>query len=199
MKRIPDLDPAVMSVEQRTVYDAIASGPRKGVRGPLAVWLHRPELAQNAQALGRYCRYDTMLPPRLSELAILTLARIWGAEYEWYAHKPIAIEAGVSPEVAEAIRVGATPHFDNADEALVHEFIVTLHRDRKVDDALYKRAVDVLRAEGVVDLVGIAGYYTLISMTINVFQVPIPEGAPHALADGLKIAKATESANNAGA
>jgi 4-carboxymuconolactone decarboxylase len=199
MTRIPDLDPAEMSTEQRTVYDAIATGPRKGVRGPLAVWLHRPELARHAQALGRYCRYETMLPPRLSELAILTLARIWGAEYEWYAHQPIAIKAGVSPEIAEAIRIGQPPHFAHADEALIHEFIVTLHRDRKVDDALYSRAVAVLSAQGVVDLVGIAGYYTLISMTINVFQVPIPEGAPHALADGLMIAASANPASKAGA
>jgi len=181
MKRIPDLNVDTMTDAQRTVYDAIASGPRKGVRGPLAVWLHRPALAEHAQALGRYCRYDTMLPPRLSELAILTLARIWGSEYEWYAHKPIALEAGVSADIVESIRLDRRPTFLQSDESVVHEFIVTLHRDRKVGDDLYARAVETLTAEGVIDLVGIAGYYTLISMTINVFQVSPPDGAPHEL------------------
>ncbi|MFT4069565.1 carboxymuconolactone decarboxylase family protein [Paraburkholderia sp.] len=181
MKRIADLDPDQMTPAQRGVYDTIAGGPRKGVRGPLAVWLHRPELAQHAQALGRYCRYETTLPPRLSELAILTLARVWGSEYEWYAHKPIALEAGVSPEVVEAIRTHAQPVFSQPDEAVVHAFLTELHRDRKVSDARYAEAVERLGEAGVIDLVGLAGYYTLISMTINVFRVAQPAGVPNEL------------------
>jgi 4-carboxymuconolactone decarboxylase len=181
MPRIADLDPATMSHAQWRVHDAITSGPRKAVRGPLAVWLHRPHLAETAQALGRYCRYETSLPPRLSELAILTLARIWGAEYEWSAHKPIALEAGLAPELVEAIRAHATPVFAKTDEELVHTFIVTLHRDRHVSDDLYARAVAELGEDGVIDLVGLAGYYTLISMTINVFEVRQPEGMPNEL------------------
>ena len=183
MKRIADLDPDQMTPAQRAVYDAIANGPRKGVRGPLAVWLHRPELAQHAQALGRYCRYETTLSPRLSELAILTLARVWGSEYEWYAHKPIALEAGVSPEVVEAIRTYAMPPFAQSDEAVIHVFLSALHRDHKVSDALYAEAIERLGEAGVVDLVGLAGYYTLISMTINVFQVAQPAGVPNELGE----------------
>lgn len=183
MKRIADLAPEQMTPAQRRVYDTIAGGPRKGVRGPLAVWLHRPELAQHAQALGRYCRYETVLPPRLSELAILTLARLWGSEYEWYAHRPIALEAGVSPEIVEAIRTRTQPGFVRPDEAVVHTFLMELHRERKVSDALYAEAVERLGEEGVVDLVGLTGYYTLISMTINVFQVTPPEGVPNQLGE----------------
>jgi 4-carboxymuconolactone decarboxylase len=183
MKRIADLDPDQMSPAQRDVYDAIASGPRKGVRGPLAVWLHRPELARNAQALGRYCRYETSLTPRLSELAILTLARVWSSEYEWYAHKPFALAAGVSAEVVEAIRTNAEPSFTQADEAAIHAFLTELHRDRKVSDAIYAEAVERLGEAGVIDLVGLAGYYTLISMTINVFQVTQPAGVPNELGE----------------
>jgi 4-carboxymuconolactone decarboxylase len=178
MKRIADLDPGHMTPAQRAVHDTIASGPRKGVRGPLAVWLHRPELARNAQALGQYCRYETSLPPRLSELAILVLAGVWRSEYEWFAHKPIALEAGVSPAVVEAIRTQAAPVFEKKDEAAVHVFLTTLHRDRKVSDTVYANAVEQLSEAGVVDLVGLAGYYTLISMTINVFQVTPPAGVP---------------------
>ena len=177
MKRIADLDPEQMMPDQRSVYDTIASGPRKGVRGPLAVWLHRPQLAQNAQALGRYCRYETSLEARLSELAILIIARIWGSEYEWYAHKPIALQAGVTADVAEAIRTHAVPTFAHEDEAAVYRFLTELHRDRKVSDATYADAVKQLGEAGVIDLTGVAGYYTLISMTINVFQVAPPAGA----------------------
>ena len=181
MKRIADHDPDQMTPAQRSVHDAIASGPRKGVRGPLAVWLHRPELAQHAQALGRYCRYESSLPPRLSELAILVVARVWGSEYEWYAHKPIALAAGVSPELVEAIRSQAVPAFSDASEAAIYGFLMALHRDRKVADAVYAEAVAQLGEPGVVDLVGLAGYYTLISMTINVFQVAPPTGVPDEL------------------
>ena len=94
MNRLPPIDPNNLSDAQRPVYERIANGPRKGVRGPLAIWLQRPELAECAQALGRYCRYDTCLDPRLSELAILMMGRHWLAEYEWAAHKPFALEAG---------------------------------------------------------------------------------------------------------
>jgi 4-carboxymuconolactone decarboxylase len=181
MKRIADLDPDQMTPAQRTVHDAIASGPRKGVRGPLAVWLHRPELAQHAQALGRYCRYETSLPPHLSELAILVLARVWGSEYEWYVHKPIALDAGVSPQIVEAIRTHAGPVFDHKAEAAIYVFLSELHRDRTVSDAVYAEAVAQLGEPGVIDLVGLAGYYTLISMTINVFQVTLPPGVPNEL------------------
>lgn len=177
MQRIADLELDQMTTAQRTVHDAIASGPRKGVRGPLAVWLHRPELAQHAQALGRYCRYETSLPPRLSELAILVTGRVWGSEYEWYVHKPIAIAAGISPQIVEAIRTHATPVFADRAEAAVYAFVSALHRERVVSDAVYAEAVAQLGEAGVVDLVGLAGYYTLISMTINAFQVALPDGA----------------------
>jgi 4-carboxymuconolactone decarboxylase len=176
MQRITDLDLDHMTPAQRRVHDEIASGPRKGVRGPLAVWLHRPDLAQSAQALGRYCRYETSLPPHLSELAILVLARIWSAEYEWYVHKPIALAAGVAPGIVEAIRSCAVPAFDQPAQAAIYGFLIELHRDHQASDAVYAEAVAQLGEAGVVDLVGIAGYYTLISMTINVFGVELPAG-----------------------
>jgi 4-carboxymuconolactone decarboxylase len=177
MSRLPAVNPDLLDPAQRVVYDAIANGPRKGVRGPLAVWLHRPQLADRAQALGQYCRYDSSLPPRLSELAILLLGRHWLAEYEWAAHKPFALEAGLSIDVIDAIRDGRAPDFVNADEAAVYAFITQLHATRGVDDAVYAQAIDILGQDSVVDLVGVAGYYTLISMTIKVFNVPPPAGA----------------------
>lgn len=177
MSRISPIDPERLDAEQRAVYDAIASGPRKGVRGPLAVWLHRPQLADRAQALGRYCRYDSKLPPRLSELAILLMGRHWLAEYEWAAHKPFALEAGLSLAVIDAIRDGREPDFAQRDEALVYAFIRQLHARHAIDDALYADLEREIGQDALVDLVGVAGYYTLISMTIKVFEVPPPAGA----------------------
>lgn len=176
MNRLPPIDPQQLNDAQRVVYDRIANGPRKGVRGPLAIWLHRPELAECAQALGRYCRYDSCLEPRLSELAILLMGRHWLAEYEWAAHKPFALEAGLAPEIIDSIRDGKEPSFQKADEALVYRFVRELHDTRGISDGLYKEFIELLGNDAAVDLVGIAGYYTLISMTIKVFEVPPPAG-----------------------
>lgn len=171
-QRIAPPNPDTYDARQREIHEAIASGPRGGVRGPLAVWLRRPELAANAQALGKYCRYDTLLEPRLSEIAILTIAHIWKSEYEWHAHEKEALKAGVSPEVIEAIRVGGQPPFAHQDEEIVHAFARAAHIDRSVPDNLYARAISILGEDSVVDLVGILGYYTLISLTINIFKIP---------------------------
>lgn len=176
MNRLPPIDPHHLNEAQRAVHDRIANGPRKGVRGPLAIWLHRPALAECAQALGRYCRYDSCLEPRLSELAILLMGRHWLAEYEWAAHKPFALEAGLAPAIIDAIRDGEEPVFTRPDEALVYRFIRELHDTRNVSDELYQAFTALLGDEAAVDLVAIAGYYTLISMTIKVFEVPPPAG-----------------------
>jgi len=176
MERLPPLSYDDMSDRQKQVYREIAAGPRGEVRGPLAVWLNRPELADGAQALGRYCRYDSLLPPRLSELAILTTARVWGSEYEWAVHKPIALDAGISPDTVEAIRSNREPAFSHPDEAVVFRFARTLHTKRRIDDDLFDQTVAVLGADATVDLVGLLGYYTLISMTINVFGAALPDG-----------------------
>src|SRR5690606_8382534 len=111
MTRLLPPSEEALSDEQRRVFEMIASGPRGQVRGPLAIWLHRPELAQAAQALGAYCRYGSTLEPRLSELAILTMATLWKSEFEWWAHKPIALKAGLSPDIVDALQRGTQPHF----------------------------------------------------------------------------------------
>ena len=162
---------------QRQVFDAIKAGPRGEVVGPLGVWLWRPELADRAQRLGEYARYKTCLPPRLSELAILVVARFWGSEFEWCVHKKIALEAGLDSQAVEAIRVGGVPALEDPDQAIVYEFCRTLLDQRGVDDALYSRTLETLGEAAVIDLVGILGYYCLISLTINAFKVPLPDGA----------------------
>lgn len=180
-QRVSAVDPQAYDARQREIHDAIAAGPRGGVRGPLAIWLRRPELAANAQALGRYCRYETLLEPRLSELAILTIAKIWRAEYEWYAHKPAGLKAGLSPDIIEAIRTGGEPVFERADEAVVYAFSRAAHLDRAVPDEIFQQAVAILGEDAVVDLVGLLGYYGLISLTINIFNVSPPADAPREL------------------
>ena len=183
MSRLPALPPEEMTPEQKQVHDAIVAGPRGAVQGPLAVWLHRPELAARAQALGEYCRYNSSLPNRLSELAILVTARQWSAEFEWFAHSQHAAAAGLSAEVIEAIRKGAIPEFDQADEKVVYEVATAIYRDRRLPEDLYARALNVLGQDALVDLIGVLGYYALISMTINAFDVRPPAGTPVAFAD----------------
>jgi 4-carboxymuconolactone decarboxylase len=183
MARMPDLDPAKLSPEQRKVYDAILAGPRGHVVGPLRVWLQSAELADRAQALGAFCRFGTSLPPRLSELAILVTGAHWRAAFEWHAHAPMGLKAGLDAAAIEAIRVGQKPGLTKSDEIAVYDFARELLETRKVSDATYARAVAALGQTGVVELVGILGYYGLISMTINAFEVPLPEGAPQPFAD----------------
>lgn len=165
-----------MNADQHRVYDAIMTGPRGYVRGPLAIWLHRPELAETAQALGAYCRYGSSLTPRLSELAILTMACLWRSAFEWWAHKPIALQAGLEAKVIDALRDGEPPSFTDDETRVVHALVVELTDKRGLSDDSYGRALRVLGHERLVDLVGLCGYYTLISMTLNVFAVGLPPG-----------------------
>ena len=175
--RLPPLEVAAFSPAQRRVHDVIAAGPRGTVAGPLAIWLESPELADRAQALGVFCRYDASLPRRLAELAILLTAAHWAAGYEWHAHAPLAIAAGVDPAVVEAIRAGGVPALGRPDERTVHDLARELLDTRRVSDGTYRRGLANLGRRGVVELIGILGYYGLISMTIRAFEVPVPEGA----------------------
>lgn len=184
MTRLAPPLPGTMSPEQRRVHDMIVSGPRGQVRGPLAIWLHRPLLAEKAQALGAYCRYGSSLSPRLSELAILTMAALWQSAFEWWAHKPIALEAGLEQAIVETLRDGLRPDFPDAEAELVYATVVELTEERRISDATYERAATVLGEDRLVDLVGLCGYYTLISMTLNAFEVPLPPGEINELSKG---------------
>lgn len=177
MARLPPLDPQSLSPEQRVVYDTIAAGPRGQVRGPLAVWLRRPALADKAQALGEYCRFGSSLGPLLSELAILVTARVWGSEFEWFAHKVHAAKAGLAEAAIEAIRTHNKPALATAEEQAVYEVATTLNTSRRLPDSLYASALATLGEGRLIDLVGVLGYYSLVSMTINVFEIDRPDGS----------------------
>ena len=176
MPRIPELRTDQMSPQQLRVHDEILAGPRGSLQGPFHAWLHSPGLADPAQKLGEFCRFSSALPKRLSELAILVIARHWCAQFEWYAHSPMAISAGISATVVEAIRTNEKPILGADDERLVYEFVSELLETRTVSQSTYNQAEAMFGRLAVVDLVGIVGYYCLVSITLNVFDMPLPKG-----------------------
>jgi len=177
MSRLPDLDLDRMNDEQKRIHEEIAAGPRGEVVGPLKVWLHSPALADRAQKLGAYARYHSSLPPHLSELAILVTGSIWKADFEWYSHVGPARDAGIPLPVIEAIRTGAEPPLDDAPSKAVYTVARELHETRQLSAETYATAQQALGDQGLVDLIGILGYYTLISMTLNAFEVENPDGS----------------------
>ncbi len=183
MPRLAPLDLANLTPEQKEVADAIMSGPRGGLRGPFEAWLRSPVLADRAQKVGEYCRFNTSLPKHLSEFAIILTGKHWKAQYEFFAHARMAIEAGLPIETVEAVRTGATPTLRDAAERTVYAFVTEYFATNRVSDATYQQALATLGGErGVVDLIGIVGYYGLVSMTLNVFDVALPAGEPLSLA-----------------
>jgi 4-carboxymuconolactone decarboxylase len=182
MSRLPELRYEQMTAEQQRIHDEIAAGPRGRVVGPLEPWLHAPGLADHAQKLGAYLRFHSALPPALTELAILVTARHWQAEFEWHAHARLARAAGISEAVIEAIRTGAEPALADPRSRAVHALARELFATRTLSDATYAAAEAALGPRALVDLVGLLGYYALVSMTLNAFAVPTPDGS-HAFAD----------------
>jgi 4-carboxymuconolactone decarboxylase len=176
MARLPELDPEKFSPEQKKVHEAILAGPRGRVVGPLKVWLKNPGLAEHAQALGAYARFNSSLPPRLSELAIIITGAFWKANYEWFAHAPLAMKAGIDPAAIEAIRTGRKPSFTKSDEQAIYDFVSEMVATKRVSNATFERAKKELGESGVIDLVGIVGYYSLVSVTLNAFELPLPDG-----------------------
>ncbi|MFK3602093.1 4-carboxymuconolactone decarboxylase [Pseudomonas sp. AP19] len=169
--RLSPLSEAHMDEAQRTVLRHIISGPRGNLDGPFLAWIHSPELADHAQRLGAFCRYGTRLEPRLTELAILLTAAWWQSQAEWQIHEPIARSAGVPDSVIASLKQQVLPEFQRDDERIVYWLGKTLYESRRVDDALYAQAVSSLGEPAVVELIGVYGYYALVAMTLNVFEV----------------------------
>lgn len=177
-ERFVELKSEQMTPEQKKVADAIVTGPRKRLAGPFNAWLRSPVIADRLQKVGEYLRFNSSLPPRLNELAILITARAWGAQFEWYAHNILATQAGLDPKIAEELAEGKRPSAMRGDEAAIYDFCVQLRRDKKVDDDAYKAVFDRFGEQGIVDLITVNGYYDTVSMTLNVAQVPVPPGVP---------------------
>jgi 4-carboxymuconolactone decarboxylase len=179
--RLPAIPAETLTPAQQALVDSIRSGPRgqaTQIRGPFAVFLHSPEYGELAQRLGGYCRLKTKVPPRLSEFAILVTAKLWRSQYEWYAHVPHAERAGVTAQTVRALRAGRAPTSAPKDERAVYDFIKELYRRKRVVDKTYARLQAILGDDGMVEFVGILGYYVLIAMSLNVFRMGPPEGEP---------------------
>lgn len=175
--RFPPIPPEKMTPEQKAVADAIVSGPRGVIQGPFNAWLRAPELADRYQKVGEYLRYKTSLPPRLSEFAILITASEWLSEYEWYIHAPLAAKGGLPDHVLADLGAGRRPAKMAADEQAVYDFCLQLHRNKgKVSDDVHQAALKAFGEQGVVDLIGISGYYVAVAMTLGDAQVPLPAG-----------------------
>ncbi len=175
-ERMAEIPLDKMSPAQHAVADAIMTGPRKSINGPFNAWLRSPELADRLQKVGEYLRFKTSLDHRINEMAILMTAQAWGCQYEWYAHAPLAIKAGLDPAIVAAIGAGRKPDNMKDDEAIVWEFSTQLRRDHGVDDAIYARALEKFGENGIVDLVAVNGYYDAVAMTLNVARVAPPSG-----------------------
>ena len=176
-----------LSDEQRKLYDAIRSGPRAKIvdfgassyeplGGPFNVWLRSPGIGDCVQRLGEEIRFRSSLPPKLNELAILVTARFWTAQYEWHAHCKHALQAGLDPAIAQALAEDRRPEAMDADEETVYEFSRALHHQHEVDDALYRRALERFGERGIFDLIAVNGFYSLVSMCLNVDRTPLPDG-----------------------
>lgn len=176
MPRLAPLDLDDLTSEQKRVADAIRSGPRGGLRGPFEAWLRSPGLADPAQKLGAHCRFGSSLPSDLTELAILMTGKRWEAQFEFWAHARIARQAGLPEAAIEAIRTGAEPILDREDLRLAYDIITEYFRTNRLTEPTYRRAINVFGERGLVDLIGIVGYYGLVSMTLNIFEVSVPEG-----------------------
>ena len=191
--RFPILQADKLTPEQTKVMQALLAGPRGGgnvtpeaverilQRGPFNAWLRSPDLGDRLQKVGEYIRFNTSLSLRLNEFAILITARHWTSQYEWFAHLPLALKAGLDPKIAADLAQNKRPANMKDDEATVYDFSTQLHRTRKVTDKTYKKAVELFGERGVMDLIGVNGYYTAVSMTLNVAEVPLPAGEKNPL------------------
>jgi 4-carboxymuconolactone decarboxylase len=175
--RFKPLSYDTMTPEQKTLINSILSGPRTSLDGPFNVLLRSPEMGDLAQKFGAQMRYHSSLPPRLNEFVILITARHWTAQFEWQAHHKIALTAGLSPAVIDALAAGKRPAPMQPDEEAVYNFCTEVLSTKQASDAAFQAAVEKFGERGVVDMLGVVGYYQFVSMLLNVDRYPLPEGA----------------------
>lgn len=167
-----------LTADQKRMVNEILSGPRTSLEGPFNMLLRSPELGSRIAKVGEYLRFNSTIPRRLNEMAILLTARTWSAQYEWHAHKPLAVKAGLKTSIIDDIQAGRRPAGMQADETLIYEFSKEYRERHRVSDATFNAAVKMFGEQGVVDLVAVMGYYDLISLILNVDRYPIPPGSP---------------------
>lgn len=180
--RFPQLAPEQLNAEQQRVAAEILKVSSGGLGGPYNFLLRSPVLADRILKLADYLRFNTSVPRRLNEMAILIQARLWTAQYEWWAHHPLALKAGLAPAIAEALKAGRRPDGMQPDEAAIYDFCVELSKRQRVSDATFERARTLLGEQQVVDLVALTGFYAQVSMVLNVAEAGIPGGGAPPLA-----------------
>lgn len=178
--RLPPIPKEKLSEAQKKAVVEFEAA-RGTMGGPWAVILRSPDMVNRARSLSDYLRFNSSLPPRLSEFVILITAREWTQQYEWNAHHTLAMKGGLNPEIAKAIAEGRRPEKMADDEAALYDFCIELHRNRSVSDATYARALAKFGEQGIVDTIGLSGWYTLVAMVLNTARTPLPAGAAPAL------------------
>ena len=181
MDRIPILQKSELNAAQRRVYDEISESRNGHVLELFMVLLHSPVVADHAQRLGAFHRHHSSLSTRLVELSVLTTAKHWSSSYAWHHHDRYARACSLETEIIDAIRDGNEPVLTASDDAAVHAYTRELLENRHVSDETYQAAWDELGSTGVVELTALIGYYTMVAMTLNEHQVPLPQGASPAL------------------
>jgi 4-carboxymuconolactone decarboxylase len=180
--RLKLLSPGEMNEAQKQTYDEAIAGKRGSAPAPMMAWLNSPEMARHATRLGEMLRFNTIFPPKLSEIAILVTARHFTAHYEWYAHKRLALKGGLDAKIIDDIRDRRTPEFDDPKARMIYDVAKSLHEGHGLSQALYDEAVALLGERGVVEIIGLCGYYTMVSMTLNTFEFGLPDGEVSELA-----------------
>jgi len=180
--RMPPIAPGQQTEAQKKAVAEFTAVRKADVSGPFVPMLRSPEVMNRARAMGDYLRFNSVLPPRLSEFAILITARQWTQNYEWDAHNRLALEGGLSPDIVNAIAQGRRPDKMADDEEILYTFCDELHRNQSISDPTYARAVAKFGEQGVIDIVGISGYYTMLAMVLNTARTPVPAGRTPALA-----------------
>ena len=175
MTRLHLPDESDLSSEQSVVISEVVAGLRGKVPAPMIAWLRNPEFARRALSLGELLRFETSLSPPLSELAILVCGRHWTSHHEWTAHKNIALAVGVNPKIIDDIAAGHQPQFEVRAEEIVYQVSSTLLSTGKIPNALYQKGLETMGEKGLVELVGILGYYSLVALTLNAFEIGLPE------------------------
>ena len=179
--RMPPIPAEKMSeAQKKAVAEYMAA--RGPLTGPWIALLRSPEIVNRARALSDYLRFNSSLPPRLSEFVILITARQWAQPYEWNAHHTLALKGGLSPDIAKAVAEGRRPPQMAEDEEAVYDFCIELHGNHSVSDATYARTLSKFGERGIIDMIGLSGYYTMISMVLNTVRTPLPAGATPGLA-----------------
>ena len=180
--RLPPIPAEKMTPEQRKAAEEFRAARNADVSGPFMPLLRSPEVMNRARAMGDYLRFKSVFPPRLSEFAILITARQWTQNYEWDAHYQLALKGGLREDIARAVAEGRRPERMAEDEEILYNFCTELHQNKSVSDATYARMLKTFGEQGIIDAIGISGYYTLLAMALNTARTPVPGGRTPALA-----------------